>query len=270
MLYDQCTGWACRWRKDLIIIGGDPSTLDDGASMCGAGNGLRDRGVVHARRQLYSGAPAEMIAEVAANQPDVLIAMATHVQRSVADTLVRTTSTPIFLVHNGASPSSHSWTLRRILAPLDGSALARQLLPLARVLAEVGLCLTALLAGQPPAPIQLGFIPWAMRALLLIPLLQIAGVAATLRLLRRWRRDPALRPSRGRMWGLHILPPLIPNLLVALTLLPMLGKMRGYLMLFNPDVSWVALICGSFAGIWTFLRTGLILQTLRKSRRRKP
>jgi CubicO group peptidase (beta-lactamase class C family) len=134
------------------------------------------------------------------------------------------------------------------------------------VLAEVGLRVTALLAGQQPAPIQLGFIPWAMRALLLIPLLQIAGVAATLRLLRRWRRDPALRPSRGRMWGLHILPALIPNLLVALTLLPMLGKMRGYLMLFNPDFSWVALICGSFAAIWTFLRTGLILQTLRKPR----
>jgi len=35
-------------------------------------------------------------------------------------------------------------------------------------------------------------------------------------------------------------------------------------MLFNPDCSWVALICGSFAGIWTFLRTGSILQTLRK------
>jgi CubicO group peptidase (beta-lactamase class C family) len=137
------------------------------------------------------------------------------------------------------------------------------------VLAEVGLCLTALLAGQPPAPIQLGFIPWAMRTLLLIPLLQIAGVAATLRLLRRWRRDPQRRPSRGRMWGLHILPPLIPNLLVALTLIPMLGKMRGYLMLFNPDFSWIALICGSFAGIWTFLRTGLILQTLRKPQESK-
>ena len=59
------------------------------------------------------------------------------------------------------------------------------------VLAEVGMGVTALLAGQQPAPIQLGFIPWAMRALPLIPLLQIAGVVATLRLLRRWRRDPA-------------------------------------------------------------------------------
>jgi hypothetical protein len=33
-----------------------------------------------------------------------------------------------------------------------------------------------------------------------------------------------------------------------------------------PDFSWIALICGSFAGIWSFLRTGLILRTLRKPR----
>lgn len=134
------------------------------------------------------------------------------------------------------------------------------------VLAEVGFGVTALLAGRQPAPIRLGFLPWAMRALLLIPPLQIAGVIATLRLLRRWRRNAAVRPSRGRLWGRHILPPLIPNLLLALTLLPMLGKLRGYLRLFNPDVSWVALICGSFAGIWPFLRAGLILQTLRTPR----
>lgn len=133
------------------------------------------------------------------------------------------------------------------------------------VLMEIGLRVVALLAGQQPAPIRLGFIPWAMRALLLIPLLQIAGVAATLRLLRRWRRDPALRPSRGRMWGLHILLPLIPNL--SLAAIPVFLRVRGmlrFLLLFTPDFSWIALICGGFAGVWTFLRTGLILQALRK------
>jgi CubicO group peptidase (beta-lactamase class C family) len=82
-----------------------------------------------------------------------------------------------------------------------------------------------------------GAAPWAMRGMLLIPLLQIAGVATTLLLLRRWRLDPERRPSRGRMWGQHILLPLIPNLLVALTLIPMLSKMRGFLMLFMPEFS---------------------------------
>ena len=53
---------------------------------------------------------------------------------------------------------------------------------------------TALLAGQQPPPIRLGFIPWIMRLLPLIPLLQIAGVLATLRMLRRWRKDPGYSP----------------------------------------------------------------------------
>jgi len=93
----------------------------------------------------------------------------------------------------------------------------------------------------------------------------MADVVATLRLLRRWRLDPEHRPSGGRKWWLHILLPLIPNLLVVLTLIPMLGKTRGYLMLYMPDYSWIALVCGSFAGIWTFLRTGLVLRALKKS-----
>jgi len=131
------------------------------------------------------------------------------------------------------------------------------------VLADLGNGVAALLAGDQPAPLPFFYvIPWALRAQLLIPALQIAGVAATLRLLRRWRQDPMSRPSGGRKWGLHILLPLIPNLLVALTLKPMLGKRRGYLMLYMPDYSLIAMVCGSFAAIWAFLRTGLILRTL--------
>jgi CubicO group peptidase (beta-lactamase class C family) len=138
------------------------------------------------------------------------------------------------------------------------------------VLTDFGTGVAALLAGEQPAPSRFGFIPWALRGQLLIPALQIAGVVATLRLLRRWRLDPERRPSGGRKWGLHILLPLIPNLLVTLTLLPMLGKRRGYLMLYMPDYSWIAMACGSFSLVWIFLRTGLVLRTLRKPHRRDP
>jgi nucleotide-binding universal stress UspA family protein len=90
-----------------------------------------------------TGVPAETISEVVASQPDVLIAMATHGEPglrrltagNVAETVVRTTATPIFLVHNDAAPTAQPWTVRRILVPLDRSALARQALPLARTLA---------------------------------------------------------------------------------------------------------------------------------------
>ncbi|MBN2115818.1 MAG: hypothetical protein JW730_04565 [Anaerolineales bacterium] len=64
--------------------------------------------------------------------------------------------------------------------------------------------------------------------------------------------------------GLYILLPLVPKLLVALTLIPLLGKTRGYLMHYMPNYSWIAIICDSFAGLWAFLHTGLILRTFRK------
>jgi CubicO group peptidase (beta-lactamase class C family) len=131
------------------------------------------------------------------------------------------------------------------------------------VLEEVGLNMTAILAGQQPAPIRLDFIQWIMRLLPLIPLLQIVGVIATLRRLRRWSADPALRPTGGRMWGEQILLPLVPNLSLAaiLVYLQSTGLLR-FMNLFMPDISWIARISGGFAGIWTFLRTGLILRTL--------
>jgi len=135
---------------------------------------------------------------------------------------------------------------------------------------EIGLNLTALLAGQQPAPIRLDFIQWVMRLLPLIPLLQIVGVTATLQMLRRWERDPARRPSRGRTWGQHILLPLIPNLSLAaiLVYLQSSGLLR-FLHLFMPDISWIARISGGFAGIWVLLRTGLILLSQRKDSKTK-
>ncbi len=129
---------------------------------------------------------------------------------------------------------------------------------------EIGMGVTALLAGQKPAPIRLDFIQWIMRLLPLIPLLQIAGVLATMQMLRRWRSDPALQPSGERIWGQHILLPLIPNLSLAAVLvyLRSSGIIR-FLHLFLPDLAWIARISGSFAGIWALLRTGLILKAQR-------
>ncbi|MGZ3621572.1 MAG: serine hydrolase domain-containing protein [Ktedonobacteraceae bacterium] len=134
-------------------------------------------------------------------------------------------------------------------------------------LEEVGMGAATLLAGARPDPVRWGIvIPWALRGLLLLPVLQILGVAATLLRLRSWRRHPNSRPSRGQKWVLHILLPMIPNLTVAATPIALVASpRRGFLLLFAPDISWMARICGSFAAIWIFLRTGLILRTLRKN-----
>lgn len=136
------------------------------------------------------------------------------------------------------------------------------------VLIDFGMNVSALLTGEKYTSTPFfSIVPWMLRGQLLIPIIQAIGVAATLLLLRCWHQNPERRPSGGRMWGLHILLPLIPNLLTALTLIPMLGKRRGYLKLYMPDFSWIALTSGSFALIWSFLRTGLILQAPRKNRR---
>ena len=133
------------------------------------------------------------------------------------------------------------------------------------ILAELGAGVASLLIGQPPAPPKFGVLPWLMRALLLIPLLQIAGVAATVQQISRWRKNPALRPGRGAVWRRHILLPLIPNLLLAA--IPgclLASKMLGFMLLFFADFSWLAIICGGFAALWAGLRTGLMLGAFRK------
>jgi CubicO group peptidase (beta-lactamase class C family) len=133
------------------------------------------------------------------------------------------------------------------------------------VLMEVGDGMAALLAGEQPPPIRLGFLPWVMRALPLIPLFQMVGVLATLRLLRRWRQDPALGPGGGRLWGQHILPPLSANLSLAAILLYLQSSgLLRYMHFYMPDLSWILGISGGFAGLWAVLRTGLILRTLRE------
>ena len=126
--------------------------------------------------------------------------------------------------------------------------------------------LTSLLAGQQPAPIKLDFIQWIMRLLPLIPLLQVVCVFATLRVLRRWEQEPAIRPGGRRLWGQHILLPLFPNLTLAGILVYLRSTgMIHFVDLFMPDLAWIARISGVFALVWSLLRTGLILQALRKS-----
>jgi CubicO group peptidase (beta-lactamase class C family) len=133
---------------------------------------------------------------------------------------------------------------------------------------EIGTGPTALLAGQLPPANKYNFIQWIFRSLPLIPLSQAIGVAITFRNLRRWKNTPACLPSHRHLWRQHILLPLLPNLSIA-TLLSVLqsnGLIR-FLNLYMPDLAWIARLSGSFAAIWAFLRTALVLQAWRKSHR---
>ncbi len=134
---------------------------------------------------------------------------------------------------------------------------------------EVGMGLTAVLAGQQPPPIRLEFVQWIMRLLPLVPLAQVAGVMATRRRLGQWRRDPASRPRGSLAWGRYLLLPLIPNLALA----AILGYLRfsgliHFLRLFMPDLAWIVRIGGAFAAVWVPLRSGLVLRAFRGPRPR--
>jgi CubicO group peptidase (beta-lactamase class C family) len=134
-------------------------------------------------------------------------------------------------------------------------------------LREVGTGLGSLLAGHPPKPIRLGAIPWLLRGLPLIPLVEAIGLATSVRQVRRRRCDPISRPLHEGTWVGYLLRALSPNLLAAMLLL--IVRRRGLLrvlLLFMPDVSWTALICGSIALLSTFVRTGLIFWSARKPR----
>lgn len=104
---------------------------------------LRESGRV-ADFDVRIGPPAEIIVEIAATRSPALIAMATHgyggLRRwalgSVTDKVVHAATAPIFVVRGDGPLSTPEPTLKRIMAPLDGSAFARQALPLAVELAQ--------------------------------------------------------------------------------------------------------------------------------------
>jgi nucleotide-binding universal stress UspA family protein len=88
------------------------------------------------------GPAADVIVETALGQHVAMIVMATHgysgLKRwslgSVTDKVVHATSTPVFIVR--AERPAHERMLKRIMVPLDTSALARQALPLAAEVAK--------------------------------------------------------------------------------------------------------------------------------------
>jgi nucleotide-binding universal stress UspA family protein len=106
------------------------------------------------------GSAADNIVEAAASLSPRLIAMATHgysgLRRwalgSVADRVVHATPVPVLLVRGSEHPPAPSFSLRRILVPLDGSGLSRQALPLASELSSRARADVVLFQSVAPSP----------------------------------------------------------------------------------------------------------------------
>jgi CubicO group peptidase (beta-lactamase class C family) len=102
---------------------------------------------------------------------------------------------------------------------------------------------------------------------MLIPLLHIIGVLATFRRIRFWRSNT--QPSTQMLGARYIALPLIWNAAIAYVLLVTMPKVFGAnlstMILFQPDVGWVAVVSGVFAIIWGIVRTGIAISGLRRT-----
>lgn len=89
------------------------------------------------------GGPAEQIVEASEQAASAMVVMATHgyagfkrwTLGSVADRVVHSSQVPVLLVPGFGATTNDAPELRRLMVPLDGSALAMQALPLAQELA---------------------------------------------------------------------------------------------------------------------------------------
>jgi CubicO group peptidase (beta-lactamase class C family) len=166
--------------------------------------------------------------------------------------------------HNGTAPDYYAYMA---LLPEQGRALAILVngnhLASNMALNFAGMDAATLLAGAQPETPDLSFMPWALRAFLSIPLLQIIAIITTLAKLKDWQKEPTRRPGRVRLWLVHILLPLVPNLaLVTIAVCLLTSGVLQFMLLFLPDLSSLALACGAFALLWSIIRSGLILKSL--------
>jgi hypothetical protein len=102
---------------------------------------------------------------------------------------------------------------------------------------------------------------------MLIPLLHLIAVLATLRHIRHWRTG-AQHPTQAEAVRFIALL-LIWNALVAYILLIILpvafDANLGAVILFQPDVGWIAVISGIFAIVWGVISTGIGISMLRQT-----
>jgi hypothetical protein len=131
-------------------------------------------------------------------------------------------------------------------------------------LIEVGNGAAALLAGETPERNQRLVLPWVLRALMLLPLLQIICIFFRLRKLKSWRENTGRRPSKVCFWLLHILLPTVFNLIMPAVIVGLaVSGLFKFSLLFMGDILAVMLISAVISLLWICARTSLILRIKR-------
>jgi CubicO group peptidase (beta-lactamase class C family) len=130
-----------------------------------------------------------------------------------------------------------------------------------------------LLLGQQPTVFPADPKPTLLYAILFLAVIvQAAGMARTLRLLRRWRDQPDLRPQGRSALVTRLGLPLLANLgwgLFALVGVPKLfGMPLSHIIYAAPDFGYTLLVSGGIALGWGIARTAVMLWMRRAANRR--
>ena len=171
--------------------------------------------------------------------------------------------------HNGAVPG---YTTDMFLVPEKNLAIAMVMNTFSPMLgvrvSRVPSSVLRMLLGQPVVP---GYEFPSMRIIyagvMLVPLLELIAVVITFRRVRSLKisRQPLTRWQAARFIAL----PLIWNALLAYVLLIRLpiafGADLPAILLFQPDVGWVAVISGIFAIVWVVINTSIGILMLQRT-----
>lgn len=174
--------------------------------------------------------------------------------------------------HNGAIPG---YTTDMFLVPEKNLAVAIVMNTYSPMLgirvSRVPSSVLRMLLDQPIGPgYEFPYMRLIYALVMLVPLLHLIAVLVTFRRVRFWRSS-AQHPTRMQV-ARYIALPVIWNALLAYILLetlPMAFDANiSTIMLFQPDVGWVALISGVFAIIWGVISTSIgvsmLLQTIKR------
>jgi CubicO group peptidase (beta-lactamase class C family) len=171
--------------------------------------------------------------------------------------------------HNGAVPG---YTTDMFLVPEKKLAIAMVMNTYSPMLgirvSRIPANLLRILLDQPTIPgFEFLYKQIVYAGVMLIPLLHLIAVITTFRRVRSWRMSTQ-RPTQMQA-SRFIALPLIWNTILAYLLLILLpiafGADLPTIILFQPDVGWVAVISGIFAIVWGVMSTGIGISILRQT-----
>jgi len=124
---------------------------------------------------------------------------------------------------------------------------------------DLGETVARQLTGETPQPDNWWTLPWLLRALLLLPVIQITVILTFIKKINHWKVNPSIRPTKTKLWIIYIcLPALLDLFYIAAAGVILFSGMFGFIMLFMGDISSILFVCGGISLVWLIGRIWLV------------